>query len=178
MGILFFGPFNPFHYSPLPLYLPSPSFKQLSLHILTSLPSSDVMQYYWCAIILFSFPSFPKCRRVIPLLQTCSTYEFVYDHSCLCVYVDLSSTYERNMQPLPFWAWLTSPNMMSSNCTLSILKQPPSYVCCLWAQLLLSVWALKRSRTSCTKEALPQPPWVVPGCWVPSLLSTHTLPCT
>jgi hypothetical protein len=32
---------------------------------------------YWCSIILFSFPSFPMFHRVVPLLQTCSTYEFV-----------------------------------------------------------------------------------------------------
>jgi hypothetical protein len=41
------------------------------------------MQYYWCSIILSSFPSFPEFHRVVPLLQTCSTYEFVYDNACL-----------------------------------------------------------------------------------------------
>jgi hypothetical protein len=42
--------------------------------------------------------SFPEFHRVIPLLQTCSTSEFVYDHACFCICVlslDLSSTYER-----------------------------------------------------------------------------------
>jgi hypothetical protein len=45
----------------------------------------------------FSFPSFPGFHRVI-LLQTCSTYQFVYEHACFYIYVyllDLSSTYER-----------------------------------------------------------------------------------
>jgi hypothetical protein len=35
------------------------------------------------------FPSFPKFHRVVPLLQTCSTSEFVYDHACFCVNVYL-----------------------------------------------------------------------------------------
>jgi hypothetical protein len=41
---------------------------------------------------------FPEFHRVVPLLQTCSTTEFVFDHACFCVYVyllDLSSMYER-----------------------------------------------------------------------------------
>jgi hypothetical protein len=33
VGILYCGLFNPFHYSSLPLYLPSPTFQQLSVHI-------------------------------------------------------------------------------------------------------------------------------------------------
>jgi hypothetical protein len=49
----------------------------------------DVLWYYWCSIILFSFPSFPKIHRVVPLLQTCSTSGFVYDHADFCVYVCL-----------------------------------------------------------------------------------------
>jgi hypothetical protein len=40
-------------------------------------------------LYLFSFPSFPKFHRVVPLLQTCSTSEFVYDHAWFCVYVYL-----------------------------------------------------------------------------------------
>jgi hypothetical protein len=48
-----------------------------------------VLWYYWCSIIVFSFPSFPEFLRVVPLLQTCSTSEFVYDRACFCVYVYL-----------------------------------------------------------------------------------------
>jgi hypothetical protein len=40
------------------------------------------MQYCWCSIIFFSFPSFPEFHRVVPLLETCSTSEFVYDRAC------------------------------------------------------------------------------------------------
>jgi hypothetical protein len=55
-----------------------------------SLPSQMyVLQYYFCSVIFFSFPSFPEFHRVVPLLQTWSTYEFVYDHACFCVYVYL-----------------------------------------------------------------------------------------
>jgi hypothetical protein len=45
------------------------------------------MQYYWCSIIFFSFPSFPKFHREVPLLRTCSRPGFVYDHACFCIYV-------------------------------------------------------------------------------------------
>jgi hypothetical protein len=51
-----------------------------------------------CSIILFSFPTSPEFHRVVPVWQTCSTYEFVYEHVWFCIYVylsDLSSTYER-----------------------------------------------------------------------------------
>jgi hypothetical protein len=68
-----------------------------------------VLWCHWCSVILFSFPSFP--HRVVPLLQTCSTYQCVYDHVCFCV-----SHMRENMQALCFWAWLTSLNMISSNC--------------------------------------------------------------
>jgi hypothetical protein len=38
------------------------------------------------SLFLSLFPEFP---RVVPLSQTCSTYEFVYDHACFCVCVYL-----------------------------------------------------------------------------------------
>jgi hypothetical protein len=75
------------------------------------------MQYYRCSIILFSFPSFPKFH-IVPLLETCSTSEFVYDHACFCVYVYLwiyLPCMTENMC-FVFWCWLTSLSMMSSNC--------------------------------------------------------------
>jgi hypothetical protein len=49
-------------------------------------------------MIPLSFPSFSEFLNVVPLLQTCSTYMFVYDHARFCVYIyllDLTSTYER-----------------------------------------------------------------------------------
>jgi hypothetical protein len=44
-----------------------------------------------------SFPSFSKLHRVVLVLQTCSTYMFVYSVCfCVCVHLlDLSSIYER-----------------------------------------------------------------------------------
>jgi hypothetical protein len=48
-------------------------------------------------ITSLSFPFFPEVLSVVPLLQACSTYE--------------------NKLPLSFWNWLTSLNMMPSNCT-------------------------------------------------------------
>jgi hypothetical protein len=108
VGVLYFGPFNPFHYSPLPLYLPSPIFQQLSTHILiSSTITSSGMWYYWCSIVLFSFPSFSEFYWVVPLLQTCSTFVFAYDHACSCVYVYLWIYFpcmRENMQLLCFWS--------------------------------------------------------------------------
>jgi hypothetical protein len=39
-----------------------------------------VLWHYWCSITLFSFPSFPKFHRVVLLLKTYSTYEFIYGY--------------------------------------------------------------------------------------------------
>jgi hypothetical protein len=77
------------------------------------------MWYYWCSIIFFSFLSFPEFHRVVPLLLICSKSEFVCDHACFCVYVYLwiyLPCMRENMQLLCFWSWLTSLNIMSSNC--------------------------------------------------------------
>jgi hypothetical protein len=77
------------------------------------------MRYYWCSLILFSCLSFPEFHWVVPLLQTCSTTEFVCDHACFCVYVYLWIYLPRmreNMRLWCFWSWLTSLNKMSSNC--------------------------------------------------------------
>jgi hypothetical protein len=82
---------------PLPLlsltpFLSTPLiFQQLSIHMLISSTFTFyVMWHYWCSIIVFSFPSFPEVHRVVPLLQTCFTSEFVYN-SCFCVYVYIGS---------------------------------------------------------------------------------------
>jgi hypothetical protein len=71
----------------LTLLHPIPTFQQLSIHtLISSAFTYYVMQYYWCYIILFSFPSFPEFHRVLPLLQACSTSEFVDDQACF-VYI-------------------------------------------------------------------------------------------
>jgi hypothetical protein len=56
VGILYFGPFNPFHYSPLPLYLPPPIFLQFSIYILISSTFTDLMFYSITDALSFSFP--------------------------------------------------------------------------------------------------------------------------
>jgi hypothetical protein len=123
-GVLYFGLFNPLENSPLSLYLPTPPppsvFQHLSIHILISSTfTSYVIWYYCCFIILFSLPSFPEFHRVVILLQTYSTTEFVYDHVWFCVYIYLwiyLPHMRETMHLLCFWSWLTSLNMMSSNC--------------------------------------------------------------
>jgi hypothetical protein len=118
VSIPYFGLFSLFHYSPLPLNPPPPIFQQLSVHILLSSTfTSYIMCYYWCSIILFSFPSFPEFHRVVALLQTCSTYEFVYDHAWFCVYVYLwiYLPLMRENVVFVFLTCLTSLSMMSLN---------------------------------------------------------------
>jgi hypothetical protein len=120
VDILYFRLFSPFHCSPLPLYLWTPFSTALNTHTyILYLHGCYVLWYYWCSINLCSFPSFPEFHGVVLLWQICSTSEFVYDHDFLCVYVyllDLSSMYERKYVAFVFLYWLTSLNMMSSNC--------------------------------------------------------------
>jgi hypothetical protein len=106
MSILYFGPFNPFHCSPSSL----PSHPHYSAAFSTHpyvlyLHKCDVLWYYWCSIILFSFPYY---KHVLHLNM--------WSHLFLCIHLslDLSSTYERKRGL--FLSWLTSLNMMSSNC--------------------------------------------------------------
>jgi hypothetical protein len=74
VGTLYFGPFNPFHYYPLPLYLQPLHFQQILIHIFISSTLTDLMLYHSL------FPtSFPKFHGVVPLFQACSTSEFVYN---------------------------------------------------------------------------------------------------
>jgi hypothetical protein len=104
VSILYFGLFNPFHYSPLPLPSHPPFFNSFQYILLYfCLHRCYVLQYCWCSIIIFSVSSIPKSHSVVLLLQTCYTYKFVYDHVWfLCVYVyllNLSSMYERKHVP-------------------------------------------------------------------------------
>jgi hypothetical protein len=65
--------------TPLPL---TPQFSTaFNTHLYILYLHRCVLWYYWCSIILFSFPFFLKFHRVVPLLWTCSTSEFVYDHT-------------------------------------------------------------------------------------------------
>jgi hypothetical protein len=56
MSLLYFGPFNPFHCSPLAFYLPSSSFQQLSIHILISSTFTDGVFYNIVDTLSFSLP--------------------------------------------------------------------------------------------------------------------------
>jgi hypothetical protein len=68
VGVLYFGLFNPFHYSPLPLYLPPPIFQQLSIHILLSSTFTDAMFYNIIDALSLSF-IFPLSLSSIELLH-------------------------------------------------------------------------------------------------------------
>jgi hypothetical protein len=119
-GYTLFWSFQPFRYSALPIYPQSlPIFSSFQYTSLCSLSSQILCFTILLMLFLFSFPSFPEFHIVVPLIQTCSTYEFVYNHVCFCAYVYLwiyLPHMRESMQPLSFWAWITSLNMMSSNC--------------------------------------------------------------
>jgi hypothetical protein len=87
------------------------------LSLTPSLPPRIIQQLSILNIIFstFSFPSFPKFHKGVPLLHTCLymvMFVFVY---MLIFWIYLPHMRE-NMWPLSFWTWLTSLNMMSSNC--------------------------------------------------------------
>jgi hypothetical protein len=123
VGILYFDPFNPFHYFPLPLYCPPffNSFQYKSLYPLFSqmlcfMTVLIVLMLYHC-LFLSLFP------RVLQGSSTITNmfYIWICIWSCsfLCICLDLwvyLPCMRENMQPLSFWAWLISLNMMSSNC--------------------------------------------------------------
>jgi hypothetical protein len=103
----------------LPYSLP-PFFNIIRYTSLYSSPSHFIC-YDITDALSFSFPFMfpPEFQRLVPLLQTHCTSEFVYEHACFCVYVYLwiyLPHMRENMRPLCFCAWLTSLNMMSSNC--------------------------------------------------------------
>jgi hypothetical protein len=91
VSLLYFGPLDLFHCSPLPFASHPQYFNRFH--------RCYVLWYCWYCIIPLFFPFFPKFHRVFPLLQTCSTYEFVRDHGFFCVCISLSlvlfSIYER-----------------------------------------------------------------------------------
>jgi hypothetical protein len=94
--------------------LPTPFFNSFQYISFIFSAFADIV-FYNIVDTLSLFPS----SRVFPLLQTCSTSEFVYNHTCfcICVYLWIYLPHMReNIQPLSFWAWLTSLNTMSSNC--------------------------------------------------------------
>jgi hypothetical protein len=73
-----------------PLSPTPPFFNIFQYTFLTSSTlTSCGMWYYWCSIVLFSLLSFHEFYRVVTLLQTGFTTEFVCDHVCVCVYVYL-----------------------------------------------------------------------------------------
>jgi hypothetical protein len=89
-SVLYFVCSIPLNTVPYPFTFHPPflnSFQYISLFPLCS--HLVVCNIYWCCISLFFFLSFSKFHRVVPLLETCSTSEFVYDHACFCAYIYL-----------------------------------------------------------------------------------------
>jgi hypothetical protein len=78
-------------------------------------PYTDAMYFDNIHYHFLSLSCFLLVPQTDTLLQSCSLCIWIYDHICIYVYIsllDLASTYKGNIQPLSFWAWLTSLNMM------------------------------------------------------------------
>jgi hypothetical protein len=122
VSVLYFGPFNPFHCTPLPLTSYPPfynHFQYISLYPPTP-------QMLWLTILLMLhhslFLSF--LPQVLYYSSTITIYTFLY----ICLYtIMLVFVYmfifwiclphmRENMWPLSFWTWITSLRMMSSSC--------------------------------------------------------------
>jgi hypothetical protein len=88
------------------------SFQYTSLFLYLHILCFTILLMFYYFLFLSLFPQ-------IKLLQKCSTTAFVYDHVCF-VYILIFWTYllcmRENMCLFSFWSWLTSPNMMRSNC--------------------------------------------------------------
>jgi hypothetical protein len=161
VGVLYFGPFNPFHCPPSP-FTSHPSFQQLSVHTLISSTFTDVMFHDITDALSFSFPfplspssieQFHRLRHVphltLWMIMLVFVYMFVYLRTCLpCT--------RENMRPLCVWAWLTSLSMRSSACIA----------------LLLSLVG-ERAVT----EPPPQPSWVLDSFLFPNLYATVYFYC-
>jgi hypothetical protein len=115
VDILYFGSFKPSITLLYPFISYHPFFNSFQYIFLYSLPSQNLC----FTIVLFSFPSFPKYHRVVQLLQSCCMS--LYMTMFVFVYLFISCIYlphlRENMHLLSFCTWLTSLNMMSSNCT-------------------------------------------------------------
>jgi hypothetical protein len=112
---------QPFPLLSLTPSLPTPSIQQLSVHILMSSTCTDVMFYDITDALSLSFPFPPPLSSI----EQFHYYKHVLHMSlyvimfvlCICLPLDLSSTCKRKQVAFVFWAWLTSFNMVSSNCT-------------------------------------------------------------
>jgi hypothetical protein len=88
------------------LLAPNPIFQQLSIHIFISLPS-EILCFTVSLMLSHSLflSLFPWLTQKSSTIQTCSAYEFVYNHVWFCVYVyllDLSLTYVRKYVTFAF----------------------------------------------------------------------------
>jgi hypothetical protein len=99
VGIFYFGPSTPSISLPYPFASHHPFFNRFQYTSFYPLPSHLILliQYYWCCIILFSFPSLPEFQKVSSTI-TSMFYIWACIWSCLflCIWLSLgiSSTYE------------------------------------------------------------------------------------
>jgi hypothetical protein len=113
VDVLYFGLLTPSITLPCP-FTSHLHFQQLSIHILISSTfTSYVMWDYRCSVIFF--PSLPELYRVVPLLNHV-LYLNLYYHTCYCVHVYLSSTWQKTSGFCVSDPGLLCFNMMSSNC--------------------------------------------------------------
>jgi hypothetical protein len=116
--ILYFGLFKTLPLLSFTCFPPTPHFSTAftTYPYILYLDRCYVLQYCWCSVILFSFPSFPEFHRVVPLLQMCFIYEFVYASFCVYVYLlNLFSMYwffENNIK----WISRNMKAIKMSNC--------------------------------------------------------------
>jgi hypothetical protein len=114
VSILYLGLFNPFLYSPLPLLAPIfNNFQYISLYTLPLQTLCFIMSLMFYDSLFLSLIT--EFYRAVSLLQIWSTYEFVYDHACFCVYVCFRSIFHMwektsglslSKSGLLHWTWL------------------------------------------------------------------------
>jgi hypothetical protein len=105
--------FNPFHFSPSPLYLPSPFSTAFKTHpYILSLHRCYISQYCWCSVILFSSPppwSSIEWSHYYKHVLCINFYMIVHGFVYMFIFWIYLPHMREHMWPVSFWACVAMP---------------------------------------------------------------------
>jgi hypothetical protein len=157
VGILYFGPFNPFHYSPLPINLPHlpPFFNNFQYTSLKPLPTQMlyfmILLMFYHSLFLSFFPHVPGSSFTIANMF----YLWVSIWSCLflCICLSFGSVFH-------LWE-KTSGLCLSEFGLLHLIWCPPIASIYLQTTCHYSLWLSKDSAVYIYNNFLIETTWVV-----------------
>jgi hypothetical protein len=109
------GLFESFHSSPLPLGLTAPIFNSFQ-YIPSQMLCFTILLMLCHSLFLSLLPWVPQSSSTVTNMFYMSLYMIMLVFAYMFILRIYLPGVRENMQPLPFWAWLTSLNMMSSSC--------------------------------------------------------------